>query len=241
MATLYDEEQPLAGLSNLGDLSGLSGLGGLSGLSGLGTGKKNDPLATSWDNFKIGFGGGLQTLDDLLEKDGFLSSWGEALERSGEIGKEDYQSAYDGGFTEQEGWDKLGFALEKALENAAGSGAVLATAILGAFAAPAAGGTALATAARFGLRKGIPIALSAFLNLDDVASTHVSKNNKPVSDYNAQEKINLAFTTAMVTALDWLVPGKIAKGFGGKPLNVGLKLLYKLAASENPLVIYGDA
>jgi hypothetical protein len=62
--------------------------------------------------------------------------------------------------------------------------------------------------------------LAGFLNLDDVANTHVSKNNKPVSEYSAQEKLNLTFATAAVTALDWIVPGRIAKGFGGKPLNV---------------------
>ena len=80
-----DEEEQL-GIANLGDSFSGIGTDGFSGLAG----KKNDPLATSWDNFKIQFGGGLQTLDDILNKDSFLSQWGEALEESGEIGKEDY-------------------------------------------------------------------------------------------------------------------------------------------------------
>ena len=124
MAGFLDEEDSL----NLNGLS-LDGLDNIN-LSGLGDTKKTDPLATSWDNFKIGFGGGLQTLDDLMSSDGFLSNWGEALEKSGEIGKEDYQPEYEGDFGEQQGFDKLGWAIEKAKENAAGSGAVLALSIL---------------------------------------------------------------------------------------------------------------
>ena len=186
-----------------------------------GTPKKNDPLATSWDNFKIGFGGGLQILDDIVGSNSFLSSWGESLEKSGELGKEDYQPKYEGNFGEQQGFDKLGWALERAKENAAGSGAILASAILGSIVAPVAGaGGAAAAVSGAVLRKGIPVSLAGFLNLDDVANTHVSKNNKPVSEYSAQEKLNLTFATAAVTALDWIVPGRIAKGFGGKPLDV---------------------
>ena len=96
-----EEEYSLGGLNNLSNLGESNlGLGNLKGLEnignnslslgdGWGSGKKNDPLATSWDNFKIQFGGGLQTLDDILNKDSFLSQWGEAMEESGEIGKED--------------------------------------------------------------------------------------------------------------------------------------------------------
>ena len=77
-----EEEYSLGGLNNLsnlddsnlslGNLKGLENIGN-NNLSGWGSGMKNDPLATSWDNFKIMFGGGLQTLDDILNKDSFLS------------------------------------------------------------------------------------------------------------------------------------------------------------------------
>ena len=94
MADLFgreEEESPFGGIG--GDpFAGISGdpFEGM-GSDPFGPYKKNDPLATSWDNFKIGFGGGLQILDDLVGSDSFLSSWGESLEKSGEIGKEDYQ------------------------------------------------------------------------------------------------------------------------------------------------------
>ena len=226
MANLFgreeeEEQSPFAGAG--GDLfAGISAdpFAGM-GSDPFGPSKKHDPLATSWDNFKIGFGGGLQILDDIVGSDSFLSSWGESLEKSGEIGKEDYQAKYEGNFGEQQGFDKLGWAIERAKENAAGSGAILASAIIGAMVAPVAGaGGAAAAVSGAVLRKGIPVSLAGFLNLDDVANTHVSKNNKPVSEYSPQEKLNLTFATAAVTALDWIVPGKIAKGFGGKPLNV---------------------
>jgi hypothetical protein len=225
MANLFgreeEEDSPFSGAG--GDpFAGISAdpFAGM-GSDPFGPSKKNDPLATSWDNFKIGFGGGLQILDDIVGSDSFLSSWGESLEKSGEIGKEDYQPKYEGDFGEQQGFDKLGWAIERAKENAAGSGLILASAILGAMAAPAVGaGGAAAAVGGAVLRKGIPVSLAGFLNLDDVANTHVSKNNKPVSEYSPQEKLNLTFATAAVTALDWIVPGRIAKGFGGKPLNV---------------------
>ena len=225
MADLFgreEEEENPFGNTGGDPFAGISGdpFKGM-GSDPFGPNKKNDPLATSWDNFKIGFGGGLQIVDDIIGSDTFLSSWGESLEKSGEIGKEDYQAKYEGNFGEQQGFDKLGWAIERAKENAAGSGAILAAAILGAIAAPVAGvGGAAAAVTGAVLRKGIPVALAGLLNLDDVANTHVSKNNKPVSEYSAQEKLNLTFATAAVTALDWIVPGKIAKGFGGKPLDV---------------------
>jgi len=224
MADLFGREEEENPFGNIGG-DPFAGTGG-DPFAGMGSDpfgpyKKNDPLATSWDNFKIGFGGGLQILDDIVGSDSFLSSWGESLEKSGEIGKEDYRPKYEGTFGEQQGFDKLGWAIERAKENAAGSGAILASAIIGAMVAPVAGaGGAAAAVSGAVLRKGIPVALAGFLNLDDVANTHVSKNNKPVSEYSPQEKLNLTFATAAVTALDWIVPGKIAKGFGGKPLNV---------------------
>lgn len=227
MAGFLDEEDSL-------NLNGLS-LGGLDNinLGGLGDTKKTDPLATSWDNFKIGFGGGLQTLDDLMNSDGFLSNWGESLEKSGEIGKEDYQPKYEGDFGEQQGFDKLGWAIEKAKENAAGSGTVLALSILGMMTAPASvPGAVGVMATRFALQKGIPAALAAFLNLDDVANTHVERSGKPVSEYTGQEKINLTAGTALVTALDLIVPGKIAKGFGGKSIDVR-QSLQEIASTLN--------
>lgn len=227
MAGFLDEEDSL-------NLNGLS-LGGLDNinLGGLGDTKKTDPLATSWDNFKIGFGGGLQTLDDLMSNDGFLSNWGESLEKSGEIGKEDYQPEYEGDFGEQQGFDKLGWAIEKAKENAAGSGTVLALSILGMMTAPASvPGAVGVMATRFALQKGIPAALAAFLNLDDVANTHVERSGKPVSEYTGQEKINLTAGTALVTALDLIVPGKIAKGFGGKSIDVR-QSLQEIASTLN--------
>jgi len=225
MANLFgreeEEQSPFGGIG--GDpFAGISAdpFAGM-GSDPFGPYKKNDPLATSWDNFKIGFGGGLQILDDIVGSDSFLSSWGESLEKSGEIGKEDYQPKYEGNFGEQQGFDKLGWAIERAKENAAGSGLILASAILGAMVAPVAGaGGAAAAVGGAVLRKGIPVSLAGFLNLDDVANTHLEKNGKPVSEYSPQEKLNLTFATAAVTALDWIVPGRIAKGFGGKPLNV---------------------
>ena len=59
MALIDEEEYSLGGLQGLEGLSNLEGLDGLSNLDlgAFGTGKKNDPLATSWDNFKIQFGG----------------------------------------------------------------------------------------------------------------------------------------------------------------------------------------
>ena len=76
-----DEEEynPALGLSNS---SGALGTGNSQGA--LGSYKKNDPLATSWDNFKIQFGGALETVDGLIGTDSFLSDWGQALEESGE-------------------------------------------------------------------------------------------------------------------------------------------------------------
>ena len=225
MANLFgreeEEQSPFGGIG--GDpFAGISSdpFAGM-GSDPFGPYKKNDPLATSWDNFKIGFGGGLQILDDIVGSDSFLSSWGESLEKSGEIGKEDYQPKYEGTFGEQDGFDKLGWAIERAKENAAGSGAILASAIIGAMVAPAVAATSVpAVVGGAILRKGIPVSLAGFLNLDDVANTHLEKNGKPVSEYSPQEKLNLTFATAAVTALDWIVPGKIAKGFGGKPINV---------------------
>jgi len=224
MADLFGREEEENPFGNIGGdpFAGISA-NPFEGMSSdpFGPNKKNDPLATSWDNFKIGFGGGLQIVDDLIGSDTFLSSWGESLEKSGEIGKEDYQPNYEGNFGEQQGFDKLGWAIERAKENAAGSGAILAAAIIGAIVAPVAGaGGAAAAVGGAVLRKGIPVALAGLLNLDDVANTHVSKNNKPVSEYSSLEKLNLTFATSVVTALDWIVPGKIAKGFGGRPLNV---------------------
>ena len=158
------------------------------------SGKKNDPLATSWDNFKIQFGGGLQTLDDLVSKDSFLSEWGEALEESGEIGKEDYVPKFEGSLFEQEGFDKVGWAIERAKENAVGGGAAIAAAII--------------TRGKIG-----PAAILSFLNLDEAATTHANNANKPVSEFSGAEKLNLTFTTALRTALDMYTPLKIGKSF----------------------------
>ena len=59
----------------LGSSSSFGALGTGSGSGSLGSYKKNDPIATSWDNFKIQFGGSLETVDGLLGADSFLSDW----------------------------------------------------------------------------------------------------------------------------------------------------------------------
>ena len=88
-----EEKNPALGLSTS---SGALGTGNSQGA--LGSYQKNDPLATSWDNFKIQFGGALETVDSLIGTDSFLSDWGQALEESGELGKEDYQPKYEESF-----------------------------------------------------------------------------------------------------------------------------------------------
>jgi hypothetical protein len=192
------EEEEQLGITSLGDsFSGIAA-DGFSGLAGA----KNDPLATSWDNFKIQFGGSLQTVDDILGTSTFLSDWGNKLEDSGELGKEDYQPIYDTSFLEAEGWDKVGWALERASENAASMGATVAASVAAAVAGLGVGGT-IATA---GLFRGL-------LNLDDVGRTHVENAGKEVKDFDAGEKANLLFATALNTALDSIAPGKVAKGF----------------------------
>ena len=70
MANLFgreeEEQSPFGGIG--GDpFAGISA----DPFSGMGSDpfgpyKKNDPLATSWDNFKIMAGSGLQTLEDLM-------------------------------------------------------------------------------------------------------------------------------------------------------------------------------
>lgn len=161
MANFLEEEESL----NLSGLN-LSGLGGIN-LDGLGSYKKNDPLATSFDNFKMQFGGSLQTIDELLGKDSFLSSWGTALEESGELGKEDYQPKYETSFLEAPGWDKVGWAIEKAMENATGMGATVAASIIAAMAKK--NPYILA-----GL--GVSWAFRGLLNLDEQARTHVENS-----------------------------------------------------------------
>ena len=190
-----------------GTTSGALGPGNTSGA--LGSYKKNDPLATSWDNFKIQFGGALTTVDELLGSDSFLSSWGNAMEESGELGKEDYQPKYDTSFLEAEGWDKVGWAIEKASENAAGMGATVGASIVAALAG---GGSLVVGGASWGM--------IGLLNLDDVARTHIDNSGKDVRDFSGSEKANLVFATAVNTLLDRIAPGKIAKGFSGKSINV---------------------
>jgi len=199
----------------LGSSSSSGALGTGSGSGSLGSYKKNDPLATSWDNFKIQFGGSLETVDSLLRADSFLSDWGNALEESGELGKEDYQPKYETSFLEAEGWDKFGWAVEKASENAAGMGATVAASVAASVAGLGLTGT-LVTA---GLFRGL-------LNLDDVARTHIANSGKDVKNFDAGEKANLLFATAINTALDSVAPGKIAKGFTpGKTFDVKEQLI----------------
>jgi len=203
-----EEEYSLGGLNSLNNIGTSNlGLGNLEGMgsigdtnlslgNGWGSGMKNDPFATSWDNFKIQFGGGLQTLDDLLNKDSFLSQWGEAMEESGEIGKEDYRPEFTGTFLEQEGFGgKLGWAVERAKENAVGSGAALAATIL----------------TRGGLTA--PAAVLSFLHLNEAGNVHAENANKPVSEFTAGEKINTTFAAAMMTALDIIAPLKVGRAF----------------------------
>jgi len=205
MADLFgrEEEEDLFGSSGGDPFAGMS-TDPFAGVSGdpFGPYKKNDPLATSWDNFKIQFGGSLQTVDEILGTSTFLSDWGNHLEKSGELGKEDYQPKYDTSFLEAEGWDKVGWALEKASENAASMGATVAASVAAAVAGLGVG----ATVATAGLFRGL-------LNLDDVGRTHVKNAGKEVKDFDAGEKANLLFATALNTALDSIAPGKIAKGF----------------------------
>ena len=197
MALIDEEEYSLGGLQGLEGLSNLEGLDGLSNLDlgAFGTGKKNDPLATSWDNFKIQFGGGLQTLDDILNKDSFLSQWGEALEESGEIGKEDYMPKFTGTFLEQEGFaGKFGWAVERAKENAVGSGAALAAMLLTRRLEPGA-------------------AIISFLQLNEAGNVHAENADKPVSEFTGSEKVQTTFAAALMTALDLYAPTKIGKAF----------------------------
>ncbi len=200
-----EEEYSLGGLNNLnigesnlslGNLKGLENLGDNKlSLGAMGSGMKNDPLATSWDNFKIQFGGGLQTLDDILNKDSFLSRWGEAMEESGEIGKEDYMPQFTGTFLEQEGFGgKLEWAVERAKENAVGSGAALAATIL----------TRGLTA---------PAAILGFLQLNEAGNVHADNADKPVSEFSDGEKVNTTFAAAMMTVLDLYAPLKVGKAF----------------------------
>lgn len=205
MALRDEEEYSLGGLNNLnigesnlslGNLKGLENLGDSNlSLGAMGSGMKNDPLATSWDNFKIQFGGGLQTLDDILNKDSFLSRWGEAMEESGEIGKEDYMPQFTGTFLEQEGFGgKLEWAVERAKENAVGSGAALAATIL---------------------TRGItaPAAILSFLQLNEAGNVHADNADKPVSEFSDSEKVNTTFAAAMMTVLDLYAPLKVGKAF----------------------------
>jgi hypothetical protein len=202
-----EEEYSLGGLNNLSNLGESNlGLGNLKGLEnignnslslgdGWGSGKKNDPLATSWDNFKIQFGGGLQTLDDILNKDSFLSQWGEAMEESGEIGKEDYMPKFTGTFLEQEGFaGKLQWAVERAKENAVGSGAALASIILTRRLEPAYG-------------------ILGFLQLNEAGNVHAENAEKPVTEFSDSEKVNTTFAAAMMTVLDLYTPLKVGKAF----------------------------
>jgi len=203
-----DEEEEYNPALGLSSSSGALGTGNNQGA--LGSYKKNDPLATSWDNFKIQFGGALETVDGLIGTDSFLSDWGQALEESGELGKEDYQPKYEESFLQTEGWDKVGWALEKASENAAGMGATVAASVAASFA----GLGVIGTTATAGLFR-------ALLNLDDVARTHVDNSGKDVKNFNGGEKANLLFATAINTALDAIVPGQVAKGFTpGKTIDV---------------------
>ena len=192
-----------------GNTSGALGPGNTSGA--LGSYKKNDPLATSFDNFKIQFGGALQTVDELLGKDSFLSSWGNSLEESGELGKEDYQPKYETSFLEAEGWDKVGWAIEKASENAIGMGATVGASIVAAMAKK--NPYVLA-----GL--GASWAFRALLNLDEQARTHVDNSGKDVRDFSGEEKVNLVFGTTLATLLDGIAPNKVARGVTGKNVNV---------------------
>ena len=131
------------------------------------------------------------------------------------MGKEDYQPKYDTSFLEAEGWDKFGWAVEKASENAAGMGATVAASVAASVAGLGLAGT-LATA---GLFRGL-------LNLDDVARTHIANSGKDVKNFDAGEKANLLFATAINTALDSVAPGKIAKGFTpGKTFDVKEQLI----------------
>ena len=207
MALRDEEEYSLGGLNNLnnfgesnlslGNLKGLENLGDNKlSLGAIGSGMKNDPLATSWDNFKIQFGGGLQTLDDILNKDSFLSQWGEAMEESGEMGKEDYMPQFTGTFLEQEGFGgKLEWAVERAKENAVGSGAALAATIL----------------TRGGLTA--PSAVLGFLQLNEAGNVHAENADKPVSEFSDGEKVNTTFAAAMMTVLDLYAPLKVGKAF----------------------------
>jgi len=206
MANFLEEEESL----NLSGLN-LSGLDSLN-LDGLGSYKKNDPLATSYDNFKIQFGGALQTIDELLGKDSFLSSWGNALEESGELGKEDYQPKYETSFLEAEGWDKVGWAIERAMENATGMGATVGAAVVAALAGPGTVTAGVAGTTFWGLL--------GMLNLDEVARTHIENSDKDIKDFDSGEKANLVFGTVLSTLLDRIAPNKIAKGVGGKNINV---------------------
>ncbi len=205
----------------LGSGTGSSGALGTGNSGALGSYKKNDPLATSWDNFKIQFGGSLQTVDELLGKDSFLSSWGNTLEESGELGKEDYQPKYDTSFLEAEGWDKVGWAIEKASENATGMGATVGASIVAALA----GGGTLAGGTFWGFL--------GLLNLDDQARTHIENSGKDVRDFDGGEKANLVFATALATALDRIAPRQIAHGVTGKAMNVKDSLLALASKLDN--------
>ena len=205
----------------LGSGTRSSGALGTGNSGALGSYKKNDPLATSWDNFKIQFGGSLQTVDELLGKDSFLSSWGNTLEESGELGKEDYQPKYDTSFLEAEGWDKVGWAIEKASENATGMGATVGASIVAALA----GGGTLAGGTFWGFL--------GLLNLDDQARTHIENSGKDVRDFDGGEKANLVFATALATALDRIAPRQIAHGVTGKAMNVKDSLLALASKLDN--------
>ena len=220
MANFLEEEDSL----NLSGLN-LSGLGGIN-LDGLGSGKKNDPLATSWDNFKIMAGSGLQTWEDLMGDNlPFLESWGKALEESGELGKQDYQAKYEGKFGEQEGWDKLNWAIERAKENAAGTGAIVGLLIASRYLAGPAKAIQKVSGARkyaASATKWSARALAATLNLDDVAKTHIERAGKSINEFSPTEKATTLAATALVTILDLMPMTAAAKGFGGKPLRENL-------------------
>ena len=208
----------------LGSRTGSSGALGTGNSGALGSYKKNDPLATSWDNFKIQFGGSLQTVDELLGKDSFLSSWGNTLEESGELGKEDYQPKYETSFLEAEGWDKVGWAIEKASENAIGMGATVGASIVAAIAKK--NPYILAGLAASWAFRGL-------LNLDEQARTHIENSGKDVRDFSVGEKANLVFGTTLATLLDGIAPNKIAKGVTGKNINVRDSLLALASKLDN--------